>query len=402
MTVSPRCPRCQVAFEPFAFDAVTTLDLCPKCSGAWFDAGELAQVLNTSRDLRDIPEELPAAAPDAPLCPRCPGVCLVSVPYAEAPSAPHLLRCPYCEGHFAPLASLAAMRAINAAAPRTKPRTEAVVVVKQPPPAVPVSVTEAVAVPIPKVDPDAPDDDGFTLRKCLLGVPVSFAVVALVRSTGLGNLLLHGIRVSLHELGHASAAWACGRMAIPLPIGFTPTFEGRNLLVHAVVLVLSGAGVWASARAKTWAPAVVCGAYGLASLFCTWGMGDDAQDALIVFMGCGGELVLGALLMALAHREMPPRLRWASFRWVALALGACCFVSALLFWRAAARDWELIPWDGAFAERGDMTRLRDDHGWNEAKITGRYTALSWVCLAVILASQLTAAARLWRRRRFAS
>ncbi|MFO0644961.1 MAG: zf-TFIIB domain-containing protein [Polyangiales bacterium] len=401
MTAAPRCPRCQVAFEPFAFDAATTLDLCPRCNGAWFDAGELAQVLNTARDLRDVPDELPAAAPDAPLCPRCPGVCLVSVAYAEVPGAPHLLRCPYCEGHFAPLSSLAAMRAINAAAPRTKPRTEAVVAVR-PPPAVPASVTEAVAVPIPKVDPDVHVDQGMTLRQCLLGVPVSFAVVAVVRTTGIGNLLLHGIRVSLHELGHASAAWACGNMSVPLPIGVTYTTPGRSLFVHFVVLALSGAGVWAGLRAKTLAPVLACGAYGVASLVCTWGLSEATQDTVRVFMGCGGELVLGALLVVLAHWEMPPRLQWGRFRWVVLALGACCFVSASLFWREAARDWDLIPWDAALADTGDMTRLRDDHGWNEAKITARYTALSWACLAAIVVAQLTAAARLWRRRRFAS
>lgn len=401
MSAAPRCPRCLVAFEAFAFDAVTTLDLCPSCKGAWFDAGELAQVLNTARDLRDVPEELPPAAPDAPLCPRCPGVCLVAVAYADAAGAPTLLRCPYCEGHFAPLSSLAAMRAINAAAPRAKPRTESVAAVKEAPALKPVAVTEALAASVSGVDPDEREDPVFTLRHCLLGVPVSFLAVALLRSTGIGNFLLHGIRVSLHELGHASAAWVCGKMAVPLPIGLTQTYPGRNLLVHVAVLGLSSAGVWAGLRAKTLAPAVACGAYGLASLACTWGLSEATQDSFGIFMGCGGELVLGALLVVLAHWDMPARLRWGRFRWVALALGACCFVSAALFWREAADDWDLIPWDAALAERGDMTRLRDDYGWNEAKMTSRYTALSWVCLAVIVASQLAAAARLWRRRRFA-
>jgi Zn-finger nucleic acid-binding protein len=397
MTARPRCPRCTVEFEPFAFDAATTLDLCPSCKGAWFDAGELAQVLNTARDLRDLPDELPAAAPDAPLCPKCPGVCLVVVPYAVEAGAPSLLRCPYCEGHFAPLSSLAAMRAVSASKPRLKPRTESVRVAEP----TAVAVTEAVAFAMPTRDPDARDEP-LTLRQSLVGVPATFAVVALLRMTGLGNLLLHGIRVSLHELGHASAAWACGNMSVPLPIGVTFTTPGRSLLVHGLVLAGSGAGVWACVRAKTWAPVVVCAAYGLASLVCTWGLGEAAQDTLRVFMGCGGELVLGALLVVLAHADMPRRMRWVSFRWVSLVLGACCFVSAMLFWREAARDWNLIPWDAALADTGDMTKLRDDHGWNEMKITARYTGLSWACFAVIVASWLAAVARAWRGRRFAS
>jgi Zn-finger nucleic acid-binding protein len=397
MTDAPRCPRCRVAFEPFAFDAATTLDLCPSCKGAWFDPGELAQVLHTARDLRDAPDELPAAAPDAPLCPRCPGVCLVTVPYARSSGAPTLARCPYCEGHFAPLTALAAMRALDAPRARLKPRTASVAA-----PPKPLAVTEAVAVAMPAVDPDAPPDEAMTLREAALGVPVAFAAVALVRATGVGNFLLQGIRVSLHELGHASAAWACANVSVPLPIGVTFTSPGRSYAVHALALGASAAGVWAGLRAKTVAPVAVCGAYGVLSLVCTWGLSEASQDAVRVFMGCGGELVLGALLVVLAHARMPPRMRWASFRWVALSLGACCFVSAALFWREAARDWNLIPWDAALADTGDMTKLRDDHGWNELKITARYVALAWACLAAVAVAQLAAVARAWRRGRFAA
>ncbi len=404
MSDAARCPRCRVAFEPFVYDAATTIDLCPSCKGAWFDAGELAQVLNTARDLRDLDDELPAAAPDAPLCPRCAGVCLVTVPYASARGAPTLERCPYCEGHFAPLSSLPAMRALAAARPLLRPRTESVAPVETAPPAprVPASVTEAVAVKVPTVDPDELIDTGPTLRQAALSVPLALAVVGALYSSTIGKLLFHGIRVSVHEFGHASMAWACGHMSIPLPIGITFTTPGRSLSVHLVVLAISAAGVWQGLRARVVAPVVACGSYGLIALACTWGLSEDTKRMLEVFMGCGGEIVYGAALMALGLSRMPKAMRWTSFRWVAFALGACAFGSAALFWREAAADWNLIPWEGGLADVGDMTKLRDDDGWNELQITSRYVNLTRACLAAVVGVQLYAVWRAWQRRSLAA
>lgn len=384
MTDAPRCPRCRVAFEAFSLDAATELDLCPRCKGAWFDRGELARVLGARRDLADPLDDVAPAAPDAPLCPRCPGVCLATVPFARAPGAPTVALCPQCEGVFTPLASLASLRALVERTPRAR---------------APVALVEA---PVAAVAHGAPeglvDDDALTLRQCALAVPASFGVVALVHGTGVGAFLLQGIRVSLHELGHASVAWACGNVSVPLPIGVTFTVPGRSLTVHAAVLALCAAGVWAGLRARAWALTATCGVYGLASLVCTWGLRETTQDMLRTFGGCAGEMVLGALLVVLAHFAMPARLRWARVRWIALSLGACAFVSAALFWREAARDWDLIPWDAALADTGDMTKLRDGHGWTEAKITARYTALSAWCLAAVLAAQMVALVGAWRRR----
>ncbi len=386
MTDAPRCPRCRVPVEPFALDARTTLDLCPRCNGAWFDRGELALAVAAPRDLIDPPDELPAAPPDAPLCPRCPGVCLVPIAYVCEQGAPVVEHCPYCEGNFAPLASLPAMRALAARRRVGRPRTES-------------SSPERTPVPERAYDPDAPPDAPLTLRQCLLAVPVSFAVVATVRATGVGTFLLHGVRVSLHELGHALVAWACGWMSVPTPFGVTMTYPGRSLAVHLAVLAGCAAGAWLSARHRAWALASVCAGYALAALAFTWAVPERSQYAALSFGGCAGELVLGALLVMLAHADMPPRMRWGRWRWVALSLGACSFVAAALFWREAARDWELIPWDAALADTGDMTKLRDGHGWTEGKITRSYTVLSGLCLAGVLAAQGAAVWRAWSARR---
>jgi len=119
----------------------------------------------------------------------------------------------------------------------------------------------------------------------------------------------------------------------------------------------------------------------------------NAPSVDLCFGGCAGEVALGALLMLAALVDVPAWPRWSRYRWVALALGACSFVDASLFWREAAKDWDIIPWDAALADTGDMTILRDRYGWSERVITGRYTGLSKLCLAAVLAAWGAAVAR---------
>jgi len=370
-----RCPRCDLPLEAFPLDRATTIDTCARCRGAWFDHGELARTLGTPRDLGDAPpDDLPLAAPDAPTCPRCPGVCMLRVPYVVRGNAPSLDLCPHCEGLWTTLPSLAAMREIAALRTRVRVPARAAEPVL---PDVPAALAHDLRIELPAA---------LTLRQTLASVPAALAVVALVRSVTVGELLMRGVRVSLHELGHATVAWACGWTAVPLPIGFTATSGGRSAATHLVVLAACGAIGFFTARARVWPVVGGVALYALTALVATWGFGHARQDLAIVFGGCAGEMTLGALLMAASLMDIPAWPRWARYRWVALALGACSFVDASLFWRSAAKDWELIPWDSALADTGDMTILRDRYGWSEQRITGRYTGLSKLCLAAVLAA----------------
>jgi uncharacterized protein len=42
------CPRCSAQLQDREFQNIH-LDVCPKCHGVWFDAGELEMVLHTPR-----------------------------------------------------------------------------------------------------------------------------------------------------------------------------------------------------------------------------------------------------------------------------------------------------------------------------------------------------------------
>lgn len=384
-----QCPSCHTPLEAFALDRATTLDTCPRCRGTWFDRGELARAIGTPRDLVDPPpEDLPLAAPDAPTCLRCPGVCMLRVPFAVRGDAPSLDWCPQCEGLWTSLPAVAAMRRFVVSTAPKRPAFAA----PSPSPS-----------PAPALSPkDFVYDDGLrdelSLRQAAAAFPIAAVVVAVVRSFLLGRILMQGARVSLHELGHATVAWACGWKALPLPVGFTFTTPGRHPLMHLLVLAACGAGgAWAFRR-RAWGFVAFCGLYALAALVGTWALSPERQDMLVTWGGCAGEMWLGGALVALAHQNVPAWPRWQRIRWIALALGACAFVDASLFWRAASRDHELIPWGSALADNGDMDILHDRYGWSESALTGRYVTLSWWVLLMVLTAQGIAVWRAWRRR----
>ncbi len=373
------CPGCARPMTLRAAELSAAALDCLHCGLVWCEPGGLGRLVGHTDDLLDEPPASPPSmdvALDARPCPRCPGVCLDRVPFA-LPRGPWIERCPYCAGTLSPASALPLMR--EALARRRAPRP----------------VVEA---PVP-LDPDVPRWRPLSLRQAALAVPVALLSALVLRAFTLPSLLLWGVRVSLHELGHASVAWACSWKALPLPVGLTLIFPGRSWTVFAgmlaAVLGLAGIGVMRRSAALVVGPAL----FAVALFIGTFALDLSTQEMWVTFGGAGGELVYGAALVLLFHHRMPDRSRWDYFRWAALALGAWVLVDASMFWRGCALDWSLIPWDGSFGEDGDMTKLRDQHHWDEQRITGRYVALAKLCLGVVgvwWAAHLAAA---WRRER---
>ena len=84
-----RCVRCQIDLVPESYEG-TEIDRCPRCKGAWLDAGELTKIVDT------VALKIPAEVVRDTLA-----VAFKGVPQDEARSAE---RCPKCH---------AAMEAIN-------------------------------------------------------------------------------------------------------------------------------------------------------------------------------------------------------------------------------------------------------------------------------------------------
>lgn len=382
MTVRP-CPLGHGALAPVSLSTPTgpvSLCACGDCDGMWWPEGALARWMQTPHDLAyPDPESVPAAATSAWVCPDDPGVCLVRVPYAPLARL-SVLRCPYCAGLWVARNDLAPLRALADVRARRVVAAEA-------------------AAPPPLVDPDAPVMPPLSLRHRALSLPAALAWALLWRALPFGRLLPGGVRVPLHELGHATAAWATGHFAVPIPLGLTLSSDDRSVVViggcAAVALGVSG---YAVVRRRWGVAALALGLWGV-QLALTFGLDRAEHRALLLWAGCAGELVLSALLAASFYARMRPRLRWDLARWLAFPVGVYVLLDQSLTWWSTRTDPDRIPWGGAFSTDGDMDQLHTAFGWSEAAITRSYLRLAAAAFVLLALVWATSTARAWWRTR---
>ena len=78
----------------------------------------------------------------------------------------------------------------------------------------------------------------------IFALPVALLMAWGLVHTGLPRMLLRTVlSMWIHELGHAVAAWLCGRFALPGP-WFTPVGLGRSLIVVGVLAAALVLGAW--------------------------------------------------------------------------------------------------------------------------------------------------------------
>jgi hypothetical protein len=211
---------------------------------------------------------------------------------------------------------------------------------------------------------------------------------------------MNGLRIWVHELGHASAAWLVGYKATPLPIGWTSVETEYSHFVYFGVLFLFGvlaAAGWRERRPM----AVVAAVIGAAVQFwMTWRLSEHTKDFAWVAGGVGGEFYLGALMMAAFFVPLPDWFKWGSCRYVVFFVGAFTLINIWDLWRDVYRGIEEIPFGtllhGEEDAGGDMNRLMDDHGWTMAQIRRNYYLLGLGCWCVLGAWYLVFALRLDR------
>ncbi len=196
--------------------------------------------------------------------------------------------------------------------------------------------------------------------------------------------LLTGFQVWMHEFGHATAAWLCGRHATPLPIGWTPIepdyspFVYWGLLLLFVILFAAG---WK--ERKAW-PMVVAVALAGLQFYMTWRMSDDQQQFWYgAFGGVGGEFYLSTLLMASFYVQLPDKFRWGACRYIFFIIGATAFLHIVKYWDKVYHGFESIPMgsmiNGEDDANGDMNKLMDDYNWTDGHIRDTYQYLGYWC-----------------------
>jgi len=227
-------------------------------------------------------------------------------------------------------------------------------------------------------------------------IPSALAVFFLLVATGPGHFLVRVfLSMWVHEVGHATAAWLCGFPAFPGP-WLTPMATSRSGLFGFLVFAALAAGAFLTWRAErrrlSTALLVLLGL----QLFCTLLLSVDGARQVIVFMGDGGCLVIGAFLMLTVYAPEESALKQGWLRWGFLAIGAAAFADAFALWWGARSDTDRIPFGmNEGVGLSDPSVLQETYRWSTDQIVGRYVLLGSICLAVVVAAW---AWGLWRRR----
>ena len=273
-------------------------------------------------------------------------------------------------------------------------------------PACPVLPSPAVPVAPQPYVPRTEDAHDFPLlafddwRVNVIVPPLLLGLTWLLNRSPL-EFFLRGFQVWMHEFGHATAAWMCGRRALPLPFGWTPVEDEYSPFVYfgllLLFILLFGAG-WK--ERKIWPMIAAVGLAGL-QYYMTWQMPERRQEFWwSAFGGVGGEFYLSALLMAFFFVELPEKFRWGVCRYGFFFMGATAFLHITGFWEQVHRGLQDIPFgtmiNGEDDQGGDMNKLRDAYAWSLTDIRHRYLMLGRWCWAGLGLVYATFALRLNR------
>jgi hypothetical protein len=213
-------------------------------------------------------------------------------------------------------------------------------------------------------------------------LPSAFLLSAIFHWLGL-DLLLFGMRLWIHEVGHAMVAWFSGRAATPLPFGWTNVNPDRSPMVYLCFLTLWGLLFytgWQEWKRLSIGIAVVAA---IVQFGMTWFMSQDMFEMWLAFGGIGGEFYVSTLLVIGFYIPLPDRWRWDFWRYPALFMGASTFFNTFSFWHQVKRGMVDIPWGsllgGGGDAGGDMNQLHDI-GWSDGQIINTYMAIGQVCL----------------------
>lgn len=209
----------------------------------------------------------------------------------------------------------------------------------------------------------------------LLALPFAFLAAWAFTATRFGRLLTVPLQIQFHELGHAVVAWLTSRAALPLPFGFTFWREDRSRFVACCMLFLLGClAVRALLERRPFGAAL---ALGLTGGWFVLSHVVSAESSLrwVIWGGIGGEFLLTSCVLMAFFFQLPDRLRWDFFRFVALFPAAAVWLSAARLWLGIAHGTEWIPMGsilGSGDAGGDMDRLLRDYRMSEQAITDSY------------------------------
>jgi len=229
---------------------------------------------------------------------------------------------------------------------------------------------------------------GIERRFRQFAIPVALLLAWGLVHTGFPHMILRIVfSMWIHELGHAVAAWLCGRFAFPGP-WFTPVGGERSFAV--VLLVAAGLGLGAFRLWRTrklWSVLLLL--LLPVQLYCSYLLPAPKASAFIIWSGDGGAMVIGTLLMLSFYARKHSQIRVGWLRWGFLVIGAAAFADPFATWWAARTDRSAIPF-GENEGRGlsDPTVLVFERGFSVPGLVHSYVWAGVACLVVLAVAYL--------------
>ena len=222
-------------------------------------------------------------------------------------------------------------------------------------------------------------------RLRLWAIPGALAGAFLLVATRAGHFLVRVFcSMWVHEIGHAATAWLCGFPAFPGP-WLTPMAQSRSPAFAFLVFTSLAAGAYRALRTGRPRLAAALAAGIAAQLCCTLVLSAARATQFVVFMGDGGCLVLGSLLMLTVYAPEDSALKRGWLRWGFLGIGAASFADVFAQWWASRTDFDRIPFGmNEGVGLSDPSVLSESFGWSTDQIVHRYVALGCICLAVLV------------------
>jgi hypothetical protein len=184
----------------------------------------------------------------------------------------------------------------------------------------------------------------------------------------------------VHETGHAVTAWFCGFWAMPGP-WFTPVSDERTLGITLFVVAALGFGGFLCWKTERWFLFGVVGALFVFKIVCTLLPIHRAQ-ALIIFGGDGGCMVLGTILMATFYMRREGAIYQNGLRWGFIVIGAAALLDPFKTWTGPEDD---LPFGVQEGTLSDPSQMVQNYGWTIQFMIQQYVRLGLLCFALVAA-----------------
>ena len=220
------------------------------------------------------------------------------------------------------------------------------------------------------------------LKYRIFALPLALLLARLLTGTGF-DVAAGMLAMVVHESGHAITSWLTGRWAVPL-LWVTMHGDSRSWLIVFLVTAAIVAGGFLAWRTQRWGWVCVAGAVLIFELSLQ-SLTPFKQEALIVFGGDGGAMVLATILMAAfyAPRESAIYKSWG-LRWGLLVIGALAFMHVFRLWSG---PYENIPFgEIEGVNLSDPSLLTTLYGWSVLQLVDRYIRLAKFCFAALAAA----------------